>query len=184
MFETSYHFHKVGDQKPNNKKYLERLYTYSFRTASLNNKQKGRLYLIEVEKYAYNIYVIKYYPKYLKSSPKRFNILTGENKCSKIVGTCLQVMLQILSKDKFANFGFMGAHSVDPINNIEEDRHNTKRFRVYKQAIENLFGIELFSHYIDITNSTYIILNNNNDDHHNLIFNASMMFDDLFPELL
>ncbi|GAA4795334.1 hypothetical protein GCM10023231_24690 [Olivibacter ginsenosidimutans] len=183
MFDGSYHFQKVGNQIPNGRPYLERLLTFTFRTDPVSKRNKGHIYIVEVEKYNHNIYVIKYYPKRLKNSPKRFNILTGEKKCSKIVGTCLQIMLYILERDKFANFGFLGSNSYDPSTQKEESKSNTKRFRVYKRAMENTFGDENFTHFNDIESSVYIIMNNNNDNHETTVQQASDMFEYLFPDL-
>ncbi|QNL49252.1 hypothetical protein H8S90_21315 [Olivibacter sp. SDN3] len=92
-------------------------------------------------------------------------------------------MLYLLKKDKFANFGFLGSTSYDPVNRIKENRRNTKRFRIYRRAIENTFGEKQFSHFEDINNSTYLVLNNNNDGHEDISESANKMFEYLFPDL-
>jgi hypothetical protein len=53
--ETSYPYSRVGDHSALtiNRKYVEHLTIYSFRTTLYP-------YLIEVEKYPYNIYVLKF----------------------------------------------------------------------------------------------------------------------------
>ncbi|MES2875300.1 MAG: hypothetical protein V4708_16365 [Bacteroidota bacterium] len=176
MFETGYPVNKARVQQANNKKYLVSLSTYTFKTP------KNR-YIIEVEKYLHDIYILKFFPKHLQGNKKRFNVLTKEYCCSKIVSTCIEVVLSILRKHPTAHFGFMGAHIVDPSRQYEEPKNETKRWRVYKYAFECLIGPESFTHIMDKQNSTYLILNNQVPGHDELKEKADKMFIDLFPDL-
>jgi len=99
VFDSHYPFHKVGVNKAHNQGYLKEIITYSFKT-------NRNYYLVEVEVYALDIYVIKYFLKKDKRNPVKYNILTYENRCSKIISTCIRIMLQIHDKNPLASFGF------------------------------------------------------------------------------
>lgn len=173
MFDSHYRFCKVGSDKAHNKKYLNNVITYSFRS--------GNYYLVEVEVYSDDIYIIKYYLKRHKSNPLRYNLLTNEQKCGKVVSTCIRIMLSIYQKNPLASFGFLGANTVK--TNYEEPKAITKRFKVYKYAVISLFGFETFTHHQDLEHSTYLMINNKHKDIETIKEKARKMFDDLFPEL-
>ncbi len=92
-------------------------------------------------------------------------------------------MLHVLKKNPGASFGFMGAHTVDLANRIEEQRANTKRFKIYKYAIEGFFGVQHFTHFINETNSTYLLVNNKVSSVDELSEEAERMFLEIFPQL-
>lgn len=176
MFDNAFHFNKVGFQNAHQKKYLLSLTIYSFKT---DNEK----YLVEVEHYRSDVFVIKYFLKKHKSNKKRFNLLSHEFKCSRIVATCIILVMSILKKHPNASFGFLGAHTIDLSNKYEEKKFNTRRFRIYKYAIEELIGTENFSHYMDVTNSTYLIVNNKVGNTDVFSANATNMFIEIHPEL-
>lgn len=156
--------------------YLNSKTTYTFTT------ETGSDYLIEVEEYLHSIYVIKFCKKKLKNHPKRFNLLTSEHKMSKIVSTCIHLMLSILKKDDLASFGFLGSNTIIFGGRVEQ-KANTKRYRVYKYAVQNLIGEDFFSHHTDINNSTYLVLNKKHKDCNYVLEQANKMFDSIFPDL-
>ena len=176
MFDSAYHFNKVGFQNAHQKKYLVSVATYSFRT-------ENQYYLVEVERYKYDIFIIKYFLKKHKSNKKRFNLLSHEFKCSKIVATCVNIMLSILRKHPIANLGFLGAHTIDLANRYEEKKSNTRRFKIYKYAIEELIDTDFFIHFMDEQNSTYLIVNKKISNPDELSLIATDMFIDIHPEL-
>jgi hypothetical protein len=175
VFDTHYRFCQVGVDKAHNKKYLKEIITYSFRS--------GNYYLVEVEVYSYDIYIVKYYLKKNKNNPLRYNLLTNEQKCAKVISTCIRIMLSIYHKNPNASFGFLGAHIVKIDIGYEEPKNITKRFRVYRTAVVRLFGLETFTHHRDFEHSTYLMINNKNKDVDFIKEKAKKMFDDLFPEL-
>ena len=176
MFDSYYRFAKVGVDKAHNKKYLKEIITYSFKSA--NN-----YYLAEVEVYVLDIYIVKFFLKKHKRNPLKYNILTNENKCSKVVSTCIRIMLQIHHKNPKASFGFLGANIIDEEIGYEEPKSATKRFMVYRRAMYALFGTETFTHYVDLEHSAYLMISNKNDSVEDVKDNAKKMFDDIFPEL-
>lgn len=178
MFDKSYPFKKlfVKDFRKNGHGYLVSKTTYTFRTeASVD-------YLIEVEEYQSNIFIIKFCPKKLKKHPKRFNILTGEHIMPRIVGTCIQVMLSIIKKNNLASFGFLGSNTI-VFGKYSEGKEDTKRYRIYKYVVQNYIGEETFSHKTDKKNSTYLVINRNNGDCELIASRANKMFDSIFPSL-
>ena len=176
MFETYYRFCRVGVDKAHNKKYLKEIITYTFRS--------GNYYIVEVEVYSYDIYIVKYYLKKNKRNPLKYNLLTNEHKCAKVISTCIRIMLSIYNKNPNASFGFLGANIIDRKNGYEESKNITKRFRVYRTSVVRLFGLETFTHHRDFEHSTYLMINNKNKNVDEIKEKARRMFDDLFPELV
>ena len=77
----------------------------------------------------------------------------------------------------------MGAHTINLAERFEEQRSNTKRFRIYKYAIEELIGTESFTHFMNEENSTYLLVNNKVESIDLLSANADNMFIDIYPQL-
>ncbi|HTH83350.1 MAG TPA: hypothetical protein VL490_10465 [Mucilaginibacter sp.] len=157
--DLSYQYHRVGDHSglTTNRKYVEHLTIYQFRTDLYP-------YLIEVERYPYNIYVFKFYRRFHKKNKQKFNLLTNEGRCSRIVGTCFSIFLTIFSKNPLASFGFLGANTIDESKGIVEQKRETRRFVVYRQAVQNYFGMETFTHFEDTDTSIYLSISNQNKD--------------------
>ncbi|MEP6613239.1 MAG: hypothetical protein ABJA76_15170 [Mucilaginibacter sp.] len=176
MFDSFYRFHKVGVDKAFNKKYLKEIITYSFRSAH-------HYYLVEIEVYSSDIYIVKYYLKKHKHNPLKYNILTNEYRSSKVISTCIRIMLQIHSKNPMASFGFLGANTINRATGYEESKRTTKRFQVYKLAMYALFGTQTFTHYTDIEHSAYLMVSNKVKSVDEVKENAKKMFEDIFPEL-
>lgn len=66
-----------------------------------------------------------------------------------------------LKENPNASFGFTGA----PLESeIDEKSKPTKRFRVYKRIMENLFSPERFAHYQLEQSSIYLLINRNLQD--------------------
>lgn len=176
MFDSSYPFSPrfTKNNKKTNSSSSKSVYAFS--------TEKER-YIIECERYLHNIYVIKFFPVRAKRSSKRFNILTNEYKAGRIVGTCIRVIMQILQKNPEASFGFVGSHTFDPKRQYEEKRSCTKRFKIYRFAVFSLIGEEVFTHFMEERNSTFLLVNNKNSDVLQIKNDADKMFDKIFPLL-
>lgn len=177
MFDQPYLFRKSETRRANTGNHIDFLMIYTF---DVSNER----YIVEVEHYKGNFYILKYYPKRLKNYRYRFNILTSTYVASRIIATCLRIIEQIINSDKYANFGFVGSPTVVPHENWREGQGNTKRFRIYKYSFESYFGHESFTHYMNQNSSVYLIINNKNGDPDDLIPGATEMFLALYPELL
>ena len=115
--ERSYPYRRVGDHSglTTNRKHVEHLTIYQFNTEKYP-------YLIEVERYPCQIYVFKFYRRIHKKNKQRFNLMTNEGKCSRIVGTCFSIFLSIYEKNPLASFGFLGAHTIDTQQQVVEPK--------------------------------------------------------------
>jgi len=175
--ELSYPYCRVGDHSgmTTNRKHVEHLTIYQFNTEKYP-------YLIEVEKYPCQIYVFKFYRRIHKKNKQRFNLMSNEGKCSRIVGTCFSIFLTIYEKNPLASFGFLGAHTIDEKKNIVEPKNETKRFVVYRQAVQNYFGIETFTHFSDNDTSIYLAVSNKNKDVFDIANKASGMINQLIDQ--
>lgn len=151
MFDSFYPFYGLGFLKSELAD-VEGIKLYGFKTASFR-------YIVEIECYPYDFYVIQYYTANHKNHPKKFQILTHEHKCRKIVGTCVKIMHSIWLKNPQASFGFIGANTYNPVTKKEEKVDNTKRWRIYSYAMENHFGTNTFTHGSQVHNSSYVLFN-------------------------
>src|SRR4051812_24503633 len=110
MFDisSSYPYCVVGDHSgiTTNRKHVEHLTIYRFRTDLYP-------YLIEVEQYKHNIYALKFYRRIHKGNKDRFNLMSNEGKCSRIIGTCFSIFFDIYSKNPLASFAFIGSNTID-----------------------------------------------------------------------
>lgn len=106
MPSDCYAFSKVGNDLANSKESLISIITYSFKTPA-------NWYLVEVEKYKQNAFVIKYFLKKHKKHKFRYNLLSNEFKCRPVVMTVINILLEILNKKKLASFAFIGSHTTD-----------------------------------------------------------------------
>lgn len=78
-----------------------------------------------------------------------------------------------------ASFGFLGAHTIDQSKHIIESKNETKRFVVYRQAVQNYFGMETFTHFEDKDTSIYLSISNKNKDVFDIANKAAVMINQL-----
>lgn len=157
MFDSFYELSGLGNTSSPIKPNLRtKICKYRFCTPEIN-------YILEVECYKFNFYVIQYYNRKYKNHPRKYQILTNEHKARPIIGTCMKVIQMFSEMDPLASFGFIGANSYDPITGKEEKIDSTKRWKIYKYAVENEYGPETFKHAINKLNSSYILLRRRND---------------------
>ena len=91
MFDGYYEFHKANVDTPYNKKHLLKTHNYTFRA-------KPTRYIVQVEEYPEHIFVIKFFRKIDRHNPHKFNVITNEGKCPRIVATCIRILLSILKR--------------------------------------------------------------------------------------
>ena len=151
MFDSSYNFRYCNNTKSQKGQYhvVEHILTFS-------SKIKYR-YIVHVEEYPHFVYVIKFHLKKHALSDKKYNIDTNLQDPLKVIGTCIEIMLYFYRKNPFATFAFMGANSIFELN-----RKNTRRFKIYRQIMENSFSVITFNHLIYEDESAYVLLNKDN----------------------
>ena len=165
-----YDFYKIQG----NRKNKEKLELYRFKNVF------KEIYIVEIFHYEHNVYAVKFYLKNHRNSKKRYNICykkefkeelgykTGNSNFIKVLNTILAIVIDIIKRDKFASFGFLGAPREDEMNeelnseNINEDCTvaNTKRYKVYHLYVRKFFNPENFE-YIDSKTSSILLLRNN-----------------------
>ena len=138
-----YPFKSTGKKKSGNIPTL----TYSFRD------WKDRKFIVEVECYRYNLHAIKFYPHSYSESDNKYRVLTKFGQPGRLIGTCIALIGEIYRNNPTASFGFIG------INSLSEQKANTKRFRVYSQAISSKISPINFSHKNYPDQSLYILVN-------------------------
>lgn len=168
MFDSAYPFRCIGYDKTNTPSVLAGIRFFSFRT-------ENHRYIVEVECYKENIYIIQYYAAIHKNAKNKYSLLTAEGKAGKIIRTCINIMVEIYAKDQLASFGFIGS------NNIGEHTANTKRYRVYKKAMEIRMGTNSFTHAHNPVMSKYFMINKkkNPDEFLSLV---DAMFSDMYDK--
>ena len=88
-----------------------------------------------------------------KSTPHRYNIMTGLNEPRQCIKTCMAIMDEVAQKDPLASFGFIGA------NMENETEIYTKRFRVYERYTTSYFDTKHFEHHVNYAKSAYLLVN-------------------------
>jgi hypothetical protein len=168
MFDKGYRFVKSSRSRRNEGALInEHLFAF--------NNKSGRRYMVQVDEFKHNFYAIKFYPKELRSSPKRFSTHTGDFDMARIVRTCVDVMVSIYRKDPLASFGFIGSPSEG------EQMASTTRFRIYAYVMANFFPPEKFQHAEDRGKSIYAIFNRSNGDSQ-LIEKVEVMANEIYNE--
>lgn len=154
MFNTSYPFTFLMSQPVEGEPY-RKLHRFAFRC------KRNQRYTVLLEEYDHDFFGVKFHLTALTNSEKRFQQLTGYYDAPAIINTCLEIMAHKLKVNPKASFGFTGA----PLESEKDKKgETTKRFRVYRRIMENLFSPERFVHYRLEDSSIYLLINRNADD--------------------
>lgn len=113
---------------------------------------------MQVEEFTYNFYAIKFYPKELRNSRKRFSVHTNDFDVARIIRTCVNIMISLYRKDPLASFGFLGSASEG------EPTAATRRFKIYAYVMANFFPPDKFQHAEHQAQSMYAMFNRNNQE--------------------
>jgi len=131
---------------------------YIFHTKN-NSKGKGKdKYVVNVEEYKHDVFILKFYKQNHSDSKNRYSLLTGEFLARKIIMTCVNIGIHILSQNPNASFGFLGMPTLKEIQRPANKIYNTKRYRVYEKFATFFFQEENFEHNYDINTSAYFML--------------------------
>lgn len=110
-------------------------------------------YVVRAEELIANVFAIKFYPKCFRNSPRKYQLLTHFGNASRILGTCIKIMIDIKKHCPNASFGFQGASLVG------ESKTSTKRFNIYRSIFQAFFSPAEFTHVVKEKHSVYLILN-------------------------
>lgn len=173
MFDGSYPYFGLGNSTNIVKPHLIKTHKFFF------DIEEGDRYIINVEQYRNNIFVLKFHPRKLKTSKYRFNVITNSGHFSKIVRTNINVLIEFYKKFPNSHFGFIGARTYCPIKKCyTENESVTSRFRLYKYAVENLIDPDDFEHHFDEDNNTYLLINSNCSSIEKIKEESKVMFED------
>jgi hypothetical protein len=153
MFETGYPFRLSTKQLVGNDYPLIEKLIYTFNTT------KNRQYLVEVHRYEYRVYVIKFHDKNHSRSDDRYNFVLNDFDAGHVLRTILAIALEVLKNDEFASFAFVGARK----NKEAPDASKTQRFRIYKRIAEYFLGNQTFLHSYEERSNSYLLVNKKNE---------------------
>lgn len=153
---------------------------FHVKTISYQIKSNTGRYIINAEEYIKDTYVLKFYPAEYKNHGKKFQLITGSNMVNVVIGTCIQLFKTFYVQNDKASFGFLATPSI--LGNFQEEKANNQRFRIYKQTMHNYFGNDTFSHFIDVENSAYLMVNRSNDIG-SYVFEMQHKFIEMYPEM-
>ncbi len=132
----------VQSTRPKSGKKYNRLHIYTFRSPKYK-------YIVHVEEYEYDYYLISFFPKlntdfsvrqaklasYGQKFYDEYSYLTKENIPLQILSLLISEMKSILKNNPYASFGYFGAPDYKTGN--DEDMFNTKRVRIYNRIISD-----------------------------------------------
>ena len=176
MFNSEYSYYLLDHKNKVDDPGILELWLYGFRT-------ERRRYLVRVERYEMNIYIIKFHAVCHSASKEKYNLLFNDEKPAPIIMTCVRIMLDFYDRDRRASFGFIGSNSCNKCRRgslVVEAKDNTQRFRIYQTVMFNFFGRETFEHARNIRHSTYLMINRQNIDTENFRTRAEEMFRELY----
>lgn len=116
-------------------------------------------YMIRVEKYKYNIFFLKFYPKRLELSPYKYKF--RNSKCDattdlpRLVAACIVVAKKIQKGNTDAIFGFYGQW--DDID-IERKSKISQRYSIYRVVLASKVRESEYKHVYDINFNSHLII--------------------------
>src|ERR1700740_170451 len=140
----------MGRNFISHKEHLYR-HVYKFKAAK-------RLYLIHVDEHEHKTYIIKFFTQKSEKSKYKYNLLVGDYDASRIIATCVNVMLDILEKNELASFAFIGAETYEDGQSLEKGKIS-KRFSIYRKLMANKFGVINFTHIEVAEKNAYLMYN-------------------------
>ncbi|GGB26360.1 hypothetical protein [Puia dinghuensis] len=153
MFNSSLPYVLLTVKYESDRSFHIKTYVYRVTTPAGN-------YIIHLEEYTRDTYVIKFFPARFKRNENRFHMISNDNVMQVVLGTALQIFVSCLKNNNRASLGFVATASF--LGQFREARENNQRFRLYKQIMQNFFGLKTFAHFVDVSNSTYLMANRSN----------------------
>jgi hypothetical protein len=148
LHHYSYRFvQKVEEYEFSENSFLQYKMLYTFRSP-----KSHQWYWVWVEVYDDDFYAVKFHLKAHRYSADKYNLMTGLNEARPVINTCITIMCEIGKKNPHASFGFIGANMHD------ESTYSTKRFRIYSTMMATYFAKNVFSHYVLIDKSAYLLI--------------------------
>jgi len=155
--------------------------SFHIKTAVYRVKTSIESYIIQVEEYIHDFFIVKFYPVRFKRHPNKFNMLSNDSVLQVVIGTTLRILLMYFQNNTKSSFGFIATPSI--IDDFIEDKSNNQRYRIYKQIMQNFFGDETFAHFADIHTSAYLMVNKSHQKIDDLVNKMQQGFSDMYPDI-
>lgn len=154
---------------------LKSIHIYTFKN------RKNTVYIVNIEEYENDIFILKFHTKQHRLSKKRYNLLTHEKDARRVIYSCIQIGREILSINTLASFGFIGAPIPIECERGKNKYHRTKRFKVYQKFATFFFSPDNFEHRPNEQFSSYLLLNRKKlESHLNYDAQIIQMFADYY----
>ena len=128
---------------------LEYVLQYRFKSSKSNHT-----YIVRVERYVEHTYCVKFFDKANMLSDDKYSLRTATFEPRKIVGTVLNVMLDVYKQDQDASFFFIGAEEEKDVPGKA-----TRRFNFYADFVLSVISDRNFMHYRNDLLSLYMLIN-------------------------
>jgi hypothetical protein len=123
-------------------------HTFTFKAKS------NQTYIVELHEFESSLlWFIKFYLKAHRLSEIKYQLHTGLNEFPGVLSTCINIMQHLYDKNPYISFGFIG------MNSLEEALEGSKRFRIYRKAMERCFSPIKFFHMMKKEHSIYLLVN-------------------------
>lgn len=118
-------------------------------------------YFVLVEHYENDVLVVKYYPKNIRQSPYRYQIITDTKDVIRIVKTVTAISLHMLERCPRSSFAFIGMPSVQWEDGrwVNEVVHPSQRFKIYEWYMRRMPEAHDFVHRTWPEANAYLLLN-------------------------
>jgi hypothetical protein len=153
MFDKGYDYRKVQVDKSKGEGVFLTKHIFVFISSSNHRK-----YIVEVEEYKYNMFILKFHLKCHNKADDKYSRMTKFNDVTKVLRTCIDIMIQMYKDNPYSSFGFMGANMVD------EEIPANKRFRVYSVIMNRFFSPKRFWHNQNWNKNLYFLINKDSSE--------------------
>lgn len=150
MFDQHYHFRYIMTEHPVGEPF-QQLHIYTF------HGPHHQHYTVHVEEYPMHVFALKFHLQAHSNSPNKYQLLTGYSQAPRIIRTCIMIFLDLIARNNESSLCFIGTNSPD------EEKSETKRFRIYKGVMQNFFSPQYFEHRSFGRQSLYFMLNKRKD---------------------
>ena len=121
-------------------------------------------YIALVQQYQHDVYMIKFFLKSHEHARDKFKLITNYGNCTRILRTCIDILVSIYRENPQASFGFIGEKSEgEELTRRFKKELVNKRFSLYRRLVVNLFTDQLFTHFQYEKENAYMLLNKAND---------------------
>lgn len=111
-------------------------------------------YIVRIEKYIKHTYCLKFFDKANMDSKNKFSLRTNTFEPRTIMYTLFHIVEDVLKKDPYASFFFIGAEDEKDVKGLQ-----TRRFTIYQSFVLSIVGDKSFEHLRLAEYSLYILLN-------------------------